>query len=239
MGVIAVTRWGMGQAMPVRGQNPMLQNQIRQGQARQNQMRAGRFSQNRMLQGQFPQNRMPQGQMPFAAGGQSPQRQNPPTQNPDITFEPLYGNEENVLPQGVAPSAAAMERPDVLASRLAAFAQDERNGAEFYRELAGMAGSEWDRSLLEELSDNSLSRSATAATIVRESGGLCEIRAKAAGDGKLRYGDGVAMAVRQESRTIDELAAMLEMTEDARRAREINALLARKMGDFGKLLLLR
>ena len=156
---------------------------------------------------------------------------NPPVQpprNPDITFEPLGANAPVPVPAQV----------DTLAADLAAFAQDERNGAAFYQYLADMASSEWDRDLLLELSENSFARSESAAALVREGGGSCETNKYTVTE-NIRYGDGVTMAVRQESRTIESLAVLLERAEESRQMRGVQALLARKMGDYGKLQLLR
>ena len=163
---------------------------------------------------------------------QNQQMQRQQTQNPDIAFEPLSANANTTSP--AAMSVQQLAAADVTAA-LAELAQDERNGAAFYAYLAEMASNEWDRDLLLELSENSLTRSENAATLTRESGGACEIHDVSVTE-NIRYGDGVAIAVRQESRLIDGLAALMEKAGETR---GIQVLLARKISDYGKLQLLR
>ena len=236
--------------------NPMMQHQIQRNttpfrQAAQNAMRPN------AMQGPMQSNNM---QNPMQRNAvQHPSGQNPMQQNavndPNITFEPLQTPmhgfaptpqnvpmqstmPQNMPTQNAMPQNMSVQNP-ALAAKLAALAQDERNGAAFYLAMAGIASSEWDRNLLEELSENSRARSTTAAGLARDCGDMSETTASTAVPPNLRYGDGVALAVRQESRTIDNLALLLAQTEDPFRAHAVNALLARKMSDFGKLLLLR
>jgi len=179
-------------------------------------------AQNRQGRRFQPQNAFQTQQMPAYMSMHSSQ-----VKNPDITFEPLDASSSAQV-QPVSPYAAA----------LAELAQDERNGAVFYSYLADAASSEWDRELLLELSENSLARSENAAALVRESGGSCETKVNVVTE-HIRYGDGVVIAVRQESRLIDGLAALLEQTGEDRTARGVQVLLARKISDYGKLQLLR
>jgi len=194
-----------------RGSRPAMPNRLTQ-----NQVGANRPMPNRAANNHFTQN----------------QANGAPPHDPNVTFEPI----------GAAPFPAPAQAaaPNPLPERLAAFAQDERNGAEFYKRLADMAGSEWDMGLLEELSENCLARSERAAALVRsQSGQPFDTEARGTGEAKLRYGDGVALAIRQESRTIDDLAMLLETMEDTKLSRTVHVMLARKMADYGKLLLLR
>ena len=189
---------------------------------------------------------MPPQETHTPANAQNPQHAPQATLSPNqmqaaraagITFEP-------VNPAGTPPGIPAPATPlnipaTAFIQGLAAFAQDERNGAAFYKRLSNAASSDWDSALLAELADNCLTRSARAAELVRAHSATPFDTEPRETRGDMRYGDGVVLAVQTESRCIDALAALLEQAEDERVARAVHGLLARKMGDYGKLLLLR
>ena len=164
----------------------------------------------------------------------------PTTMQQGFVPQPLpVSNDQTVTFEPYDPSNPSGAPHTQTAAHLAEFAQDERNGAAFYAHLSGLAHNERARTLLDELRENSLARSQSALELARGQDDTVQEPVARAIDQSFHYTDGIAWAIEQEGHTISRLAELYEQEENDRCGRGIHSLLAKKMGDLGKLLLLR
>jgi len=118
---------------------------------------------------------------------------------------------------------------------LGQFIQNERNGEIFYRNLADMAIYDEHRSFIEEISsDNKKRRSSLDELYTKHKGSGYSI-AESEINTTVDFKNGIALAIKEESRALRQLSQLYEKIKDPDAARVINSILYRKTGDISML----
>ena len=207
------------------------------------------------IQPQMQPQYMPQPQM--APPGQTPMQGMPVALPDGVRMEPLdektlkelqsrvisapSSNTENPSPAQAEASQSQSSRSnksvfqmDVMEA-LGQFIQNERNGEIFYRNLADMAIYDEHRSFIEEISsDNKKRRSSLDELYTKHKGSGYSI-AESEINTTVDFKNGIALAIKEESRALRQLSQLYEKIKDPDAARVINSILYRKTGDISML----
>ena len=207
------------------------------------------------MQPQMQPQYMPQPQM--APPGQTPMQGMPVALPDGVRMEPLdektlkelqsrvisapSSNTENPSPAQAEASQSQSSRSnksvfqmDVMEA-LGQFIQNERNGEIFYRNLADMAIYDEHRSFIEEISsDNKKRRSSLDELYAKHKGSGYSI-AESEINTTVDFKNGIALAIKEESRALRQLSQLYEKIKDPDAARVINSILYRKTGDLSML----
>ena len=205
------------------------------------------------IQPQMQPQYMPQPQM--APPGQTPMQGMPVALPDGVRMEPLdektlkelqsrviaapSSSTENPSPAQAEVSQSPRSNKSVfqmdVMEALGQFIQNERNGEIFYRNLADMAIYDEHRSFIEEISsDNKKRRSSLDELYTKHKGSGYSI-AESEINTTVDFKNGIALAIKEESRALRQLSQLYEKIKDPDAARVINSILYRKTGDISML----
>ncbi len=238
---------GWPNQMQNQGQNNRGYNQAGRNFMPQNQMQQNQMQQNPMQNRQMQNNQMQNNQMP----------QQPPP-GPPITFEPIdektlkeiqAGFAEQDRQEAARKEAARQEadKPapkiiipeDTILNSIQEFAQDERNASIFYRYLAGLSEFDDDRTILDEISNESTANSHAFGLLYHEFAGKEHSIAETQINTIVPYARGVRLAIEEESRALRRLSDIAETICNEKNYSKIHSLLYRKVSRLSLLHLLR
>lgn len=248
--------WGQEGAQPMyQGQQPQQFQNAQQPNQQQPFLQQQPNNQNWQQPNQNQQ-RQQSGRLPSQQPGQQPYS------DPSVTFEPLSDDVLKLLGsgQGAAPGAAnSPETPNaaelsktadipappdnIMASekalKMGQVLQNEQNSAAFYEHLSKLSSSaKNDRltDLFEQISERSKNRADSFRNTFRKYNGMEFSSVDKPIYKPNNLNEGIKVAIREESNSINEIADLYDYDIDGRFGRELNAILCRKISDIGRLI---
>lgn len=236
-----------------------------QQQPQQQQFQQQPINQRQPQQQQFQQRQQAQQQrQPMNQRQQQPQQQpqqqtqqpQQPVNDPNVTFEPLtddvlkllgsgkqgsIGSAEPANPADFADIPKLDDKPALSkkAAQMGQILQNERNSAAFYNhmaELGAHAKNERLADLFMQMGDRSQKRADSFREMFRKYDGMEFSTADKPIYKSNNLNEGIKFAIREESDSINEIAALYDCDIDDRFAKELNAALYRKISDLGRLI---